>query len=93
MSPLSLIYLKFQKLYIHIFNDLKVNNIKVYCGYREQYFSVWLRNRMYPARLQPVFSHKKSCISLNYRQLSTNIKIKDLLALRGRRLSIICCDK
>ena len=39
------------------------------------YFSVWLRNRLLSAGLEPVFS-QKLCIASNYRQFSTNMKIK-----------------
>ncbi len=38
---------------------------------------VWLRNRLLSAGLEPVLSQtEKACIASNYRQFSTNIKIK-----------------
>ena len=41
------------------------------------YFPVWLRNRLLSAGLEPVLSQtEKACIASNYRQFSTNIKIK-----------------
>ena len=46
---------------------------------REEYFfiPVWLRNRLLSAGLEPVLSlTEKSCVASNYRQFSTNIKIK-----------------
>ncbi len=41
-------------------------------------FPVWLWNRLLPAGLEPVLisQTEKSCIASNYRQFSTNIKIK-----------------
>ena len=40
-------------------------------------FPVWLRNRLLSAGLEPVLSKtEKACIASNYRQFSTNIKIK-----------------
>ncbi len=58
-------------------------------------FPVWLRSRLLSAVLEPVFSQtEKSCITLNYRQFSRNIKIKIkkipvLFVPRGRRLIIL----
>ena len=41
------------------------------------YFTVWLRNRLKSAGLEPILSHtEKSCIVSYYKQFSTNIKIK-----------------
>ena len=43
---------------------------------------VLLRNRLISARLEPVLSYtEKSCITLHYKQLSTNNKIKLLKLL------------
>ena len=63
------------------------------------YFPVWLRNRLLSAGLEPILSQtEKSCIASNYRQFSTNIKIKIIklknfhFDIRGK-LSLIRCDK
>ena len=46
-------------------------------GKNVKYFPVWLRNRLLSTGLEPVLSQtEKSCIASNYRQFSTNIKIK-----------------
>ncbi len=68
-------------------------------------FPVWLRNRLLSAGLEPVLSQtEKACIEPNYRQFSTNIKIKIIklkpsfnlkifsFDIRGK-LSIIRCNK
>ncbi len=49
------------------------------------YFSVWLRNQLQSDGLEPVLSHKeKSCITSNYRQFSTNIRIRLIPVLIAR---------
>ncbi len=45
--------------------------------YNVSIIPVWLRNRLISAGLELVLSHTlKSCITSNYRQFSTNIKLK-----------------
>ena len=64
----------------------------VYFLFKRKTFPVWFRNRLLSAGLEPVLNQtEKSCIASNYRQFSTNIKIKFiklipvLSAARGRR--------
>ena len=49
----------------------------VYFLFKRKTFPVWFRNRLLSAGLEPVLNQtEKSCIASNYRQFSTNIKIK-----------------
>ena len=61
-------------------------------------FPIWFRIRPISAGLEPIISHaEKSCKLSYYIQSTKNIKIKRLkpvlLTPRGRKLSIIRCDK
>ena len=52
------------------------NNMEVKIGFIND-FPVWLRIRLLSAGLETVLSQtEKSCMASNYRQFSTNIKIK-----------------
>ena len=66
----NLVYRKFINfIFMVFFQRSSFPNIK--------YFPVWLRNRLLSAGLELVLGQiEKSCIVSNYRQFSTNIKIK-----------------